>query len=49
MAEHRSDILAASAEHRTALSMATIIDPDELAKARLDRRWRDSACGLSST
>jgi hypothetical protein len=41
MAENRSDILAASVDHRTALSLPTIIDPDELAKARLDRRWRD--------
>lgn len=41
MAEHRSNILAASVEHRTALSMPTIIDLDEMAKARLDRHWRD--------
>jgi hypothetical protein len=41
MSENRSDILVASVEHRTALRVPTIIAPDKLTKARLDRHWRD--------
>lgn len=41
MADNRKDILAASADAEKAVGAPTIIDADELAKARLDERWRE--------
>jgi hypothetical protein len=41
MADDQNDILAASPDTAEALDAPTIIDADELAKARLDARWRE--------
>lgn len=41
MADNRNDILAASGDTEKALNTPTVIDADELAKARLDERWRE--------
>lgn len=41
MTNDQSNILAASADAEQALDTPTIIDADELAKARLDERWRE--------
>jgi hypothetical protein len=41
MADDQQDILAASTDTETAVGAPTIIDADELAKARLDERWRE--------
>jgi hypothetical protein len=41
MADNQQDILAASTDAEKAVGTATIIDADELAKARLDERWRE--------
>jgi hypothetical protein len=41
MADNQQDILAASTDTEKAVGTPTIIDADELAKARLDERWRE--------
>ena len=41
MADDQNDILAASGDTDKALNTPTVIDADELAKARLDERWRE--------
>jgi hypothetical protein len=41
MVDNRKDILAASADAEKAVGTPTIIDADELAKARLDELWRE--------
>ena len=41
MADDQNDILAASSDTEKALNTPTVIDADELAKARLDERWRE--------
>jgi hypothetical protein len=41
MADDQRDILAASTDAEKAISAPTAIDADELAKARLDERWRE--------
>jgi hypothetical protein len=41
VAADQNDILAASADTARALDVSTVIDADELAKARLDERWRE--------
>lgn len=41
MADDQSDILAASSDTEKALNTPTVIDADELAKARVDERWRE--------
>jgi hypothetical protein len=41
MADNQNDILAASTDAEKAVATPTIIDADELAKARLDERWRE--------
>lgn len=35
------DVLAASVDPEQAVEAPTVIDADELAKARLDERWRE--------
>ncbi len=41
MADDQRDILAASTDADQAVHTPTVIDADELAKARLDERWRE--------
>jgi hypothetical protein len=41
MADDQQDILAASTDSEMAVGTPTIIDADELTKARLDERWRE--------
>ena len=41
MADDQRDILAASIDAEQAVDTPTVIDADELAKARLDERWRE--------
>lgn len=41
MADDQNDILAASDDTDKALNTPTVIDADELAKARLDERWHE--------
>ncbi len=41
MADDQNDILAASLDVAEALEGTTVIDAEELAKARLDERWRE--------
>lgn len=41
MADDQNDILAVPGDTEKALSASTVIDADELAKARLDERWRE--------
>jgi hypothetical protein len=41
MANMKIDILASSDDTGEALSTPTVIDADELAKARLDERWQE--------
>jgi hypothetical protein len=41
MADDQKDILAASTDPENAVETPTVIDADELAKARLDERWRE--------
>jgi hypothetical protein len=41
MADDQRDILAASTDAEQAVDTPTVIDADELAKARLDERWRE--------
>jgi len=41
MANDQQDILAASTAPEGAVGTPTVIDADELAKARLDERWRE--------
>ena len=41
MDSDQRDILAASADTEKAVDTPTVIDADELAKARLDERWRE--------
>jgi hypothetical protein len=41
MDSDQRDILAASADPEKAVETPTVIDADELAKARLDERWRE--------
>jgi hypothetical protein len=41
MADDQRDVLAASVDTETAVDTPTIIDAEELAKARLDERWRE--------
>ncbi len=40
MADDQRDFLAASIDPEKAIETPTVIDADELAKARLDERWR---------
>lgn len=41
MTDHQHDVLAASQDSGKAVDTPTLIDADELAKARLDERWRE--------
>ncbi len=41
MADDRKHVLAASTDVEQAVGTPTVIDADELAKARLDERWRE--------
>ena len=41
MADDQQDVLAASTDAEKAVDTPTVIDADELAKARLDERWRE--------
>jgi hypothetical protein len=41
MTDDESKILATSGDTEKALNTPTVIDADELAKARLDERWRE--------
>ena len=41
MTDDESKILAASGDTEQALDTSTVIDADELARARLDERWRE--------
>lgn len=41
MAGDQNDVLAASTEVEKAVDTPTTIDAEELAKARLDERWRE--------
>lgn len=41
MTDDQRDILAASTDPERAVEVGTVIDADELAKARLDERWRE--------
>ena len=41
MADNQRDVLAASADVEKAAEASTVIDADELARARLDERWRE--------
>jgi hypothetical protein len=41
MADDQNEILVVPGDAEKALSAPTVIDADELAKARLDERWRE--------
>lgn len=41
MPDDRKEVLAASTDPEKAVGTPTLIDADELAKARLDERWRE--------
>ena len=41
MTDDQQDVLAASADPEKATGTPTVIDADELAKARLNERWRE--------
>jgi hypothetical protein len=41
MTDDQQDVLAASPDSENAVGTPTVIDADELAKARLDERWRE--------
>lgn len=41
MADDQRHVLAATSEPGPAVETPTVIDADELAKARLDERWRE--------
>jgi hypothetical protein len=41
MTDHQQDVLVASADSEKATGTPTVIDAEELAKARLDERWRE--------
>lgn len=41
MADDQIHVLAASSDPEQAVEVPTVIDADELAKARLDERWRE--------
>jgi|GEM_PF-1631053 len=41
MADDQRHVLAASTDREQAAEAPTVIDGDELAKARLDERWRE--------
>jgi hypothetical protein len=41
MADDQRHVLAAASEPEQAAEVPTVIDADELAKARLDERWRE--------
>lgn len=41
MMEDQNGLLAAPGDTEEALNAPTVIDADELAKARLDERWRE--------
>lgn len=41
MAGDQKDVLAASVDTEATVDTPTVIDADELAKARLDERWRE--------
>jgi hypothetical protein len=41
MTDDQRDILAASTDAEQAVDTPTVIDAEELAKARLDERWRE--------
>ncbi len=41
MADDQRHVLAASSDPEKAVEVPTVIDADELAKARLDERWRE--------
>ena len=41
MTDHPHDVFAASADAEETVDTPTVIDADELAKARLDERWRE--------
>jgi len=41
MTEAQKKVLAAAIDAETAVEVSTVIDADELAKARLDERWRE--------
>jgi len=41
MADDQRHVLAASTHPEQAVETPTVIDADELAKARLDERWRE--------
>lgn len=41
MADDQRDVLAVSTDPEQAIEAPTAIDADELAKARLDERWRE--------
>ncbi|MBW8058859.1 MAG: hypothetical protein FVQ78_00705 [Solirubrobacterales bacterium] len=41
MADDQKHVLAASTDSGQAVETQTVIDADELAKARLDERWRE--------
>jgi len=41
MTETQKNVLAAATDAEKAVEAPTVIDADELAKARLDERWRE--------
>lgn len=41
MADEKKDVLAATTDAQEAVGTPTAIDAEELAKARLDERWRE--------
>jgi hypothetical protein len=41
MTEAHKDVLAAATDAEKAVEVPTVIDADELARARLDERWRE--------
>lgn len=41
MADEQKDVLAATADVHDAIDPPTAVDAEELAKARLDERWRE--------
>lgn len=41
MADDQGHVLAAATDPEQAAAAPTVIDADELAKARLDERWRE--------
>jgi hypothetical protein len=41
MADDQRHVFAAASDPEQAVSAPTVIDADELAKARLDERWRE--------